>query len=146
LSRVLAPIVDRYDFAFIDCPPSLGLLTLNALTAADAVIIPIQCEFFALEGLSQLLSTIDLVRREVNPRLVLDGVLLTMFDGRTNLAQQVAEEVRHHFGSQVFHAVIPRTVRLSEAPSYGQPISRYDPRSKGAIVYAELAKEVLEHA
>ena len=146
LSRVLAPIVDRYDFAFIDCPPSLGLLTLNALTAADAVIIPIQCEFFALEGLSQLLSTIDLVRREVNARLVLDGVLLTMFDGRTNLAQQVAEEVRHHFGSQVFHAVIPRTVRLSEAPSYGQPISRYDPRSKGAIVYAELAKEVLEHA
>jgi len=119
---------------------------VNALTAADGVIIPIQCEFFALEGLSQLLSTIDLVRRDANPRLVLDGVLLTMFDGRTNLAQQVAEEVRAHFGSQVFRAVIPRSVRLSEAPSYGQPISRYDPRSKGALLYADLAKEVLEHA
>jgi chromosome partitioning protein len=146
LTRVLAPIVPRYDFVFVDCPPSLGLLTLNALTAADGVIIPIQCEFFALEGLSQLLSTIDLVKRDVNTRLVLDGVLLTMFDGRTNLAQQVAEEVRNHFGSQVFRAVIPRTVRLSEAPSYGQPISRYDPRSKGAVLYADLAKEVLEHA
>lgn len=146
LSTVLAPLVDRYDYAFIDCPPSLGLLTLNALTAADGVIIPIQCEFFALEGLTQLLSTIDLVRRDANPRLELDGVLLTMFDGRTNLAQQVAEEVRQHFGSQVFRAVIPRSVRLSEAPSYGQPISRYDPRSKGALLYADLAKEVLEHA
>lgn len=146
LAQVLAPIVDRYDYAFIDCPPSLGLLTLNALTAADGVIIPIQCEFFALEGLTQLLSTIDLVRRDVNPRLQLDGVLLTMFDGRTNLAQQVAQEVRQHFGSQVFRAVIPRSVRLSEAPSYGQPISRYDPRSKGALLYADLAKEVLEHA
>lgn len=146
LAQVLAPIVDRYDYAFVDCPPSLGLLTLNALTAADGVIIPIQCEFFALEGLTQLLSTIDLVRRDVNPRLQLDGVLLTMFDGRTNLAQQVAQEVRQHFGSQVFRAVIPRSVRLSEAPSYGQPISRYDPRSKGALLYADLAKEVLEHA
>jgi chromosome partitioning protein len=142
----LTPIRDRYDFVFIDCPPSLGLLTINALTAADAVMIPIQCEFFALEGLSQLLETIDRVRRHLNPRLELEGVVLTMYDGRTNLSVQVAREVQTHFGAKVYRAVVPRTVRLSEAPSYGVPISRYDPRSRGASVYHALAEEVLSHA
>ncbi len=138
-------IRDRYDFVFIDCPPSLGLLTINALTAADAVMIPMQCEFFALEGLSQLLSTIDLVRERLNPRLELEGVLLTMYDARTNLAAQVAKEVRQHFNQKVYQAVIPRTVRLSEAPSHGQPILRYDPKSRGARGYQELAEEVSQH-
>jgi chromosome partitioning protein len=141
--EALAPIRDRYDFVFIDCPPSLGLLTINALTAADAVMIPIQCEFFALEGLSQLLETVERVRRHLNPRLELEGVVLTMYDARTNLSIQVAREVQTHFGAKVYRAVIPRTVRLSEAPSHGIPISRYDPRSRGAAVYQALAKEVL---
>lgn len=143
IREALAPIRDRYDYVFIDCPPSLGLLTVNALTAADAVLIPIQCEFFALEGLSQLLETIERVRRHLNPRLTVEGVVLTMYDARTNLSAQVAQEVRRHFGNRVYQAVVPRTVRLSEAPSHGVPISRYDPRSRGAQVYAELAKEVL---
>lgn len=145
LKQALAPIVDRYDYVFIDCPPSLGVLTINALATADSVLIPLQCEFFALEGLTQLLTTIDLVRARINPGLELEGVLLTMYDGRTNLAQQVAEEVRGHFGKKVFRSVIPRTVRLSEAPSYGQPILRYDPRSKAAEVYQALAKEMLSN-
>ncbi len=144
--EALRPIRDRYDFVFIDCPPSLGLLTINALTAADAVMIPIQCEFFALEGLSQLLETIERVRRHLNPALQLEGVVLTMYDGRTNLSVQVAREVQTHFGAKVYRAVVPRTVRLSEAPSHGVPISRYDPRSRGASVYHELAQEVLQHA
>ncbi|MHB1611804.1 MAG: ParA family protein [Sulfobacillus sp.] len=141
----LASIRDRYDYVFIDCPPSLGLLTINALTASDAVMIPIQCEFFALEGLSQLLSTIELVKERLNPQLQLEGVVLTMFDGRTNLASQVAEEVRAHFRSKVYKAVIPRTVRLSEAPSHGLPIMRYDPKSRGADGYRLLAEEVVEN-
>jgi len=145
LRTALAPIVDRYDYVFIDCPPSLGVLTINALVCADAVLIPMQCEFFALEGLAQLLQTIELVRSRLNARLELEGLVLTMYDGRTNLAQQVAEEVRSHFGDKVFRTVIPRTVRLSEAPSYGQPILRYDPRSKAAEVYRALAKEMLSY-
>lgn len=145
LKTRLAPIRSRYDYVFIDCPPSLGLLTLNALTAADTVMIPIQCEFFALEGLSQLISTVELVRQRLNPQLALEGVVLTMFDGRTNLATQVAEEVRSHFSEKVYQAVIPRTVRLSEAPSHGLPILRYDPRSRGAEGYRQLAEEVVAH-
>lgn len=145
LQRQIRTISERYDYVFIDCPPSLGLLTINALTAADGVIIPIQCEFFALEGLSQLLSTIELVRERLNGQLQLEGVLLTMYDSRTNLAGQVAEEVRRHFHQQVYEAVIPRTVRLSEAPSHGLPIMRYDPKSKGAEGYRLLAQEVLQH-
>ncbi len=144
LDRQLSRIRDRYDYVFVDCPPSLGLLTINALTAADAVMIPMQCEFFALEGLSQLLSTIELVRERLNPRLRLEGVLLTMYDARTNLAAQVADEVRKHFHQQVYQAVIPRTVRLSEAPSHGQPILRYDPKSRGAEGYQRLAQEVMQ--
>ncbi len=144
LDRQLSRIRDRYDYVFVDCPPSLGLLTINALTAADAVMIPMQCEFFALEGLSQLLSTIDLVKERLNPRLRLEGVLLTMYDARTNLAAQVADEVRKHFHQQVYQAVIPRTVRLSEAPSHGQPILRYDPKSRGAEGYQRLAQEVVQ--
>ncbi len=145
LKIALKPIVDRYDYVFVDCPPSLGVLTINALACANGVLIPLQCEFFALEGLAQLLTTVDLVRSRINPDLALEGVLLTMYDGRTNLAQQVAEEVRSHFREKVYQTVIPRTVRLSEAPSYGQPILRYDPRSKAADVYRALAKEMLSH-
>ena len=143
LRERIGPVRDRYDFVFIDCPPSLGLLTLNALTSADGVMIPIQCEFFALEGLTQLLATIELVKQRLNPRLYLEGVLLTMFDARTNLAAQVAEEVRNHFRQKVYRSVIPRTVRLSEAPSHGVPIMRYDPRSRGAEGYRMLAEEVV---
>lgn len=139
----IGPVRDRYDFVFIDCPPSLGLLTLNALTSADGVMIPIQCEFFALEGLTQLLATIELVKQRLNPGLYLEGVLLTMFDARTNLAAQVADEVRNHFRQKVYRSVIPRTVRLSEAPSHGVPIMRYDPRSRGAEGYRMLAEEVV---
>lgn len=145
LDAQVKKIRDRYDYVFIDCPPSLGLLTINALTAADSVIIPMQCEFFALEGLSQLLSTIELVRQRLNDRLRLEGVLLTMYDARTNLAAQVADEVRKHFHQQVYQAVIPRTVRLSEAPSHGEPILRYDPKSRGAEGYQKLAQEVMQH-
>ena len=145
LDRHVQAVRSRYDYVFIDCPPSLGLLTINALTAADAVMIPMQCEFFALEGLSQLLSTIELVRERLNSRLELEGVLLTMYDARTNLAAQVAEEVRKHFHQKVYTAVIPRTVRLSEAPSHGQPILRYDPKSRGAEGYHQLAQEVMQN-
>ena len=143
LRSVLEEVREAYDYIIIDCPPSLGLLTLNALSAADTVLVPIQCEYYALEGLGQLTNTINLVKKHLNSKLVLEGVLLTMYDSRTNLSAQVAEEVRKHFGSKVFKAVIPRNVRLSEAPSYGQPIITYDERSKGAETYRELAKEVI---
>lgn len=143
LLRVLADIRDNYDYIVIDCPPSLGLLTINAMTASDTVLVPIQCEYYALEGLSQLTNTVKLVQKHLNNRLTLEGVLLTMYDARTNLAAQVAEEVHKYFGDMVFKAVIPRNVRLSEAPSHGQPIIVYDNRSKGAEVYQDLAKEVM---
>jgi len=143
LKRALAPVRDRYAFLLIDCPPSLGLLTVNALTAADGVIIPVQCEYLALEGLSQLLQTINLVHDNLNPGLHVAGVLLTMHDARTNLSQQVIDEVREFFGDRVYQTVIPRNVRLSEAPSYGQPILDYAPSSRGAQAYAALADEVL---
>jgi chromosome partitioning protein len=141
LHRLIEPVADRYDVIFIDCPPSLGLLTVNALTAADAVLVPLQCEYYALEGLTQLLATIDLVREHLNPRLELDGVVLTMADARTNLSADVAAEARRHLGSAVYETVIPRSVRLSEAPSHGLPINRYAPESRGAQAYGELARE-----
>jgi chromosome partitioning protein len=144
LRRALASVRERYDFILIDCPPSLGLLTLNTLTAADSVLIPIQCEFYALEGLSQLLNTIRLVQRALNPDLAIEGVLLTMFDQRLNLSNQVAEDAREYFGSKVFRTAIPRNVRLAEAPSFGEPIIQYDVLSKGAQSYLALAKEILD--
>ncbi len=143
LRSALEPALADYDYLLLDSPPSLGLLTVNALTAADRVLIPIQCEFYALEGLTQLTRTLDLVTRRLNPRLGLLGVLLTMYDHRTRLARDVAAEVRRHFGAQVFSTVIPRSVRLSEAPSHGETIFTYDPRSKGARAYLDLAKEVI---
>lgn len=133
----------RFDYIIIDCPPSLGLLAINGLVAADSVLIPLQCEFYAMEGIGQLMNTIALIQQAFNPKLALEGVLMTMFDGRTNLANQVVAEARQHFGTKVYETVIPRTVRLSEAPSYGVPISRYDKNSKGAEVYDQFAKEVL---
>ncbi|MCW2278272.1 chromosome partitioning protein [Heliophilum fasciatum] len=144
LKRALESIVDRYDYIIIDCPPSLGLLTLNSLTAADLLLIPIQCEYYALEGLGQLMNTIKLVQRHLNAELSILGVLLTMFDVRTNLSSQVSEEVKKYFNDKVFSTVIPRNIRLSEAPSHGQPIILYDTRSRGAEVYRQLAKEVTE--
>src|SRR5918994_3893876 len=141
LRRLVEPVASTYDVIFIDCPPSLGLLTVNALTAADAVLIPLQCEYYALEGLTQLLATIDLVRDHLNPSLRLDGVVLTMFDGRTNLSADVAAEAKEHLGSAVYETVIPRSVRLSEAPSHGLPITRYAPESSGGLAYARLAVE-----
>lgn len=144
LKESLRYFVPDFDWVFVDCPPSLGLLTLNALTFADSLLIPIQCEYYALEGLGQLMTTITMVRSVFNPRLELLGVLLTMFDPRTNLSQQVVEEVRRAFREKVFRSVIPRSVRLSEAPSYGKPITLYEETSKGAQAYRELAQEVLE--
>jgi len=141
LRRLLEPVAAAYDVVFIDCPPSLGLLTVNALTAADAVLVPLQCEYYALEGLTQLLATIDLVRDHLNPRLALDGVVLTMADARTNLSADVAAEARRHLGERVYATAIPRSVRLSEAPSHGLPITRYAPASRGALAYAALARE-----
>ena len=146
LKKALKEIRDDYDFIFIDCPPSLNLLTLNALTAADGVLIPIQSEFYALEGVSQLINTVNLVKKSLNEKLEIEGVLLTMFDGRTNLSIQVADEVKKFFTTKVYKTIIPRNVRLSEAPSYGEPIIIYDPRSKGAEVYMKLAKEVIKNA
>jgi len=146
LSRVLKQVPAEIDYVIIDCPPSLGLLTINALTAADSVLIPIQCEYYALEGVTQLMSTINRIRTYLNKDLVIEGVLLTMYDSRTNLSQQVAEEVKKYFHEQVYHTVIPRSVRLSEAPSYGQPITVYDPRGKGAEDYLNLAREVITSA
>ena len=135
---------DRYDYILIDCPPSLELLTLNGLCAADSVLIPVQCEYYALEGLSDLLSTVRIVKKKLNPSITIEGVLLTMYDGRTNLSIQVAEEVKHHFPGQVYATVIPRNVRLSEAPSHGKPALAYDKFSRGAEAYQKLAEEILE--
>ena len=145
LKNVLHVLKNVYDYIFIDCPPSLSLLTINALVAADYVVVPVQCEFYALEGLTQLMRTIEAVQAEMNPQLELEGVVMTMFDGRTNLSIQVAEEVKKYFGKKVFKTIIPRNVRLSEAPSYGEPIIIYDPKSKGAEVYKKLAKEVMKN-
>ena len=144
LKEALEQVKDQYDFLFIDCPPSLELLTLNALCAADSILVPVQGEYFALEGLSDLMNTVRIVRRSLNPRLDLEGVLLTMFDGRTNLAIQVAEEVKHYFPGKVYATVIPRNVRLSEAPSHGKPITSYDRSSRGAEAYTALAAEFLK--
>lgn len=141
--QALEPVKPFYDYIFLDCPPSLGLLTVNALTASNSVLIPLQCEYYALEGLSQLVETIHLVRRRLNISLTIEGILFTMFDGRTNLSIQVVDEVKRHFSKDVYKTVIPRNVRLSEAPSHGKPIALYDPRSKGAEVYRDLAKEVI---
>ena len=144
LKKALDKIKSKYDYIFIDCPPSLGLLTINSLTAVDSVLIPIQCEFYALEGVSQLMSTIELVKKNMNTNLVIQGVILSMFDGRTNLSIQVVEEVKKYFKEKVYTTVIPRNVRLAEAPSYGMPITEYDPKSKGAEAYFEFAEEFLE--
>ena len=144
LKRKIEPLRESYDYILIDCPPSLGLMTLNALVASDSIIIPIQAEFYALEGLSQLVKTVQVVSRKMNPRLHILGILLTMFDGRTNLSLQVAEEVKKYFGSKVFRTVIPRTVKLSEAPSFGEPVLTYAPKSKGAEAYRKLCREVLK--
>ncbi len=144
MREALEPLRSKYDFIIIDCPPSLGLLTLNALCAADAVIVPLQCEYYALEGLSRLMETIDILRRDLNRNLDVDGILLTMYDGRNNLSTQVANEVRKNFDGRVFETVIPRNVRLSESPSFGKPILIYDARSKGARQYLKLAHEYLE--
>ena len=141
LAGALKQVLDQYDFVLIDCPPSLGLLTINGLAAAAEVMIPIQCEYYALEGVSQLMANIQRVRANVNPELDVEGVILTMYDGRTNLAADVVAQVRAHFGAQAYRTVIPRTVRLSEAPSYGEPIEAFDPMSRGAIAYRELARE-----
>ena len=143
LKSALAEVSDEYDFILVDCPPSLGHLTINAFTASDAILIPDQCEYYALEGLSQLLNTVRLVQKHFNPGLEIEGVLLTMYDARTNLGAEVVEEVRRYFQEKVYDTIIPRNVRLSEAPSHGKPIIDYDPRSKGAEVYQALAKEVL---
>ncbi len=144
LKTALKLIRDDYDYIFMDCPPSLGLITINALTAADKILVPIQCEYYALEGLSQLINTIKLVRTNLNPGLEVEGVVLTMFDGRTNLSIQVVEEVKKYFKNKVYNTVIPRNVRLGEAPSFGLPVIRYDAACLGAQCYNELAKEIIE--
>ncbi len=144
LKTALAPILSDYDFIFIDCPPSLGLLTLNALTASDSLLVPIQCEYYALEGLSQLMNTVKLVRRSLNDRLDIQGVVLTMFSPRLNLCIQVVEEVKHYFKDKVYDTIIPRSVRMSEAPSHGLPISLYDPRNVGARAYEALSEEFIK--
>jgi len=145
LSKILAPVRDSYQYILVDCPPALDLLTLNALVAADSVLVPIQCEFFALEGISQLIDTVEKVREAFSRPLRLEGILLTMYDDRTNLARQVAEDLREFFNNEVFTTVIPRSIRLAEAPSHGQPILMYDPRSRGAESYINLAKEILKN-
>lgn len=143
LARSISDVIDAYDFVFIDAPPSLGLLTLNAFAAADQVLIPIQCEFYALEGLSQLIKTISLIKKHINPKLEIEGVVLTMYDVRTNLSIQVVQEVKNYFEGKVHKAVIPRNVRLGEAPSYGLPINKYAPKCSGAEAYEALAKEII---
>jgi chromosome partitioning protein len=143
LARVLHPIAEDFDYVLIDCPPSLGLLTVNALTAAEGILVPVQCEYLALEGLGQLMSTIELIRDNLNRRLRLAGIVMTMFDARTNLSQQVVDDVRTHFPEATFQTIIPRNVRLSEAPSFGRAISVYDPGSRGAAAYRTLAEELL---
>ncbi|MDR0315254.1 MAG: AAA family ATPase [Oscillospiraceae bacterium] len=144
LKTALAPIKDEYSFIFLDCPPSLGLITLNALCAADTIMVPIQCEYYALEGLSQLMATVRQVKRLYSPHIEMEGVVLTMFDGRLNLTQQVVDEVKKFFPNKVFKTVVPRNVRLSEAPSFGQPIMYYDRGSKGSDAYMNLAKELIK--
>ena len=144
LKEKLEEIKDRFDYILIDCPPSLGLITLNAFTASDSVLIPVQCEYYALEGLGQLLNTINLVKKHLNKNIQIEGALLTMYDMRTNLSNQVVKEVKKYFDNKVYKTVIPRNVRLSEAPSYGMPITEYDPRSKGAKSYTKFAKEFLK--
>ena len=146
LKQELMTVKSLYDYIFIDCPPSLGIITINALTACDSVIIPLQCEYFALEGLSQLVDTIQLIKRRLNPLLKIEGIVFTMFDGRTNLSIQVVDEVKKHFRKEIYRTIIPRNVRLSEAPSHGKPIANYDSRSKGAEAYKELAMEVMKRA
>jgi len=145
LKTALAPALAQYDYIFVDCPPSLGLLTVNALTAADSVLVPLQCEYFALEGISELMATLKRVQRALNPGLSVEGVLLTMVDERTNLTQQVMGEIREHFKDKVFRATIPRNIKLGEAPSFGKPILLYDIRSRGSEAYLELAKELMAH-
>ena len=144
MKRALEPLLELFDYILIDCPPSLGLLTLNALTAANTLLVPIQCEYFALEGLSQLMNTVRLVQKHLNPALDVEGVVLTMFDARTNLSSQVVAEVKKFFKNRVYRTIIPRSVRLGEAPSYGLPITMYDAKSSGALAYVALAQEVLE--
>ena len=144
LKEKLDEVKDNFDFIFIDCPPSLGLITVNAFTAADSVLIPVQCEYYALEGLQQLLNTISLVKKHLNKNLEIEGAVLTMYDIRTNLSNQVVKEVKKHFDDKVYKTVIPRNIKLSEAPSYGMPISIYDPKSKGAKCYEKLSKEILK--
>ena len=144
LKNAIDKVRDSYDYIFIDCPPSLGLLTINSLTAVESVLIPLQCEFYALEGVSQLMNTIELVKRGLNPGLEIEGVILSMFDGRTNLSAQVVQEVKRYFGDKVYSTVIPRNIRLAEAPGYGMAITQYDPKSKGAEAYIEFADEFLE--
>ncbi|AAM25895.1 MAG: ATPases involved in chromosome partitioning [Caldanaerobacter subterraneus] len=146
LKKAIESVKEKYDYILIDCPPSLGLLTINALTAADSVIVPIQCEYYALEGLTQLMNTINLVKKSLNPSLEIEGVVLTMFNARTNLSIQVVDEVKKFFKEKVYRTIIPRNIRLGEAPSYGKPISLYDPTSKGAEAYEDLAEEVIERA
>ena len=145
MSDVVEMLRQEYDYILIDCSPSLGMITINALTAADSVIIPVQCEYFALEGISKLLKTINMIQERLNPRLTIEGFLLTMYDGRTNLSNQVVDEVRTHFGKLVFDTIITRNVRLSEAPSYGKPALLYDASSKGSIAHLNLAREVIEN-
>ncbi len=145
LKSILEPLREKFDYIIIDCPPSLGLLTINGLTAADSLLVPIQCEYFALEGVTELFDTLARLRRGLNPQLAIEGLLLTMFDERTNLSSAVAQDLRDFYGSQVLKAVIPRNVRLAEAPSHGKPIILYDIRSRGAEAYIELAKEILNH-
>mgnify|MGYP000954063071 CR=1 FL=1 len=146
LKFAIESIRSEFDFIIIDCPPSLGLITVNALTAADTILVPIQCEYYALEGLSQLMNTVKIVQKHLNPSLKVEGVVLTMFDARTNLSIQVVDEVKKYFGNKVYRTIIPRNVRLSEAPSYGLPIILYDSKSKGAECYMELAEEVIEYS
>lgn len=146
MKSALEDVRDFYEYILLDCPPSLGLLTVNALTASDSVLIPLQCEYYALEGLSQLMDTIALVRKRINRNLTIEGIVFTMFDGRTNLSIQVVDEVKKHFRKEVYRTIIPRNVRLSEAPSHGLPVVAYDPRSKGAEVYTDLALEVMQRA
>ncbi len=143
LQNALAPVRDDYDFIFIDCPPSLGLLTINALTASDSVLIPIQCEYFALEGLSQLMNTVKLIKKFLNPSLAVEGVLLTMYTNRSNLTKSVADEIKTYFGDFVYETIIPRNIRIAEAPSYGQPVITYDPKSSGSLAYTLLTEEFL---
>lgn len=144
LKFALAPLAEQYRYIIIDCPPSLNLLTINAMTAADSVLIPLQCEFYAMEGFSQILNTIRLIQKMLNPLLKIEGVLLTMYDGRSNLGKDVAEEIRSHFPGQVFETIVPRNIRLAEAPSHGKPVIYYDITSRGAATYMQLAREIIQ--